>query len=262
MTGKEKRNAEKTQPGNPHGLTRKQHVLPARSIERFTRSDGYVSVLLKNRPDHTKSIRVSPDNPLFCADRVWAHGSEISCKNSIEDPFQELAERILSGETTTIGEDDKAIVDSFYGLWDARAYFKANPPIDVSINGVTGIEHKLSKDEQELLEKNNVSYITPDLKFPGRDLASGWIAMRINQYRRELKGLNWSIVRSHEWEFFVPNAPKFHYVPISPTISLIADYAQDQLPKEDVGHINRLLYGLTDSYIFARNFSKCCVLLP
>ncbi|AKS23467.1 hypothetical protein ABH19_06490 [Leptospirillum sp. Group II 'CF-1'] len=165
----------------------------------------------------------------------------------------------MTGETTSFGEEDKAVVDSFYGLWDARAYFMANPPRDVSINGITGVEHKLSKDEQEFLEKNNVSYITPDFKLTARDIAGDLIAMRIMKYRKELKGLNWSIIRTCESEFFVPNAPKFHYVPISPNISLIADYPQIYLPKEEVGRINGLLYGLTDSYIFARDFSKCCV---
>ena len=258
MTDQERRKPEKTQPGNPHGLTLKQHILPARSIERFAGTDGCVSVIFKNRPTLQGSIRVSPDNPLFCANRVWDHGSEISSKSSIEDPFQELAERIISGATTSIGEEDKAVVDSFYGLWESRAWFNANPPTDILINA-TGVEYNLSKDEQELLEKNNVTYVTPELKIKGRDLAGEWISMRIIRWRYELIGINWSIVRTSEWEFFVPNAPKFHYVPISPTVSLIAEYPQGFIEWTEVGRINGLLYGLTDSYIFARDFSRCCV---
>ena len=253
-----RRKPEKTQPGNPHGLTLNQHILPARSIERFADPKGCVYVLFKNRPTQG-SIPVSPNNPLFCAKRIWDHGSEISCKTSIEDPFQELAERILLGVTTTIVEKDKFIVDSFYGLWEARSFYNLNPLSDVTLSSAIAVERELSKDEQELLEKNNISFVKPNLTLSGRDLAGDLIAVRINKYRNELKEVNWSIVRSSEWEFIVPNAPKFHYVPISPTISLIAEYSLDLLSKEEVGQINGLLCGLTDSYIFARDFSRCCI---
>jgi len=254
-----RRKSEKTQPGNPHELTLKQHILPAKSIGRFAGSDGCVSVIFKNRPNSQRSIRVSPDNPLFCANRVWDHGSEISCKTSIEDPFQELAERILSGITTTIMGEDKSIVDSFYGLWEARSFYNLNPLPDVPLSGVIAVERELSIDEQELLEKNNISFVKPNLTFSGRDLAGDMIAVRINKYRKELEGVSWAIVRTIKWEFFVPNAPKFHYVPISPTVSLIANYSQYLIEREEVGRINGLLYKLTDSYIFARDFSRCCV---
>lgn len=256
-----RRKPEKTQPGNPHGLTLNQHILPARSIERFAGPKGCVYVLFKNRPNQG-SIPVSPKDPLFCAKRIWDHGSEISCKTSIEDPFQELAERILSGVTTTIVEEDKFKVDSFYGLWEARSFYNLNPLSDVPLSGAIAVERELSKDEQELLEKNNISFVKPNLTLSGRDLAGDLIAVRINKYRNELKGVNWSIVRSSEWEFIVPNAPKFHYVPISPTISLIAEYSLDLLSKEEVCRINGLLYGLTDSYIFAKDFSRCCIAYP
>ena len=257
MTGRERQKPEKTQPGNPHGLTLKQHILPARSIERFADPKGCVYVLFKNRPTQG-SIPVSPNNPLFCAKRIWDHGSEISCKTSIEDPFQELAERIISGATTSIGEEDKAVVDSFYGLWESRAWFNANPPTDILINA-TGVEYILSIDEQELSEKNNVTYVTPELKIKGRDLTGEWISIRIINWRYKLNGINWSIVRTSAGEFFVPNAPKFHYVPISPTVSLIAEYPQGFIGMEEVCRINGLLYKLTDSYIFARDFSRCCI---
>ena len=255
-----RRKPEKTQPGNPHGLTLKQHILPARSIERFADSDGRVSVIFKNKPNPQEPV--SPNNPLFCAKRIWDHGSEISCKTSIEDPFQELAERIISGETTSINEEDKAVVDSFYGLWESRAYFNANPPADILINA-TGVEYILSIDEQELSEKNNVTYVTPELKIKGRDLTGEWISIRIINWRYKLNGINWSIVRTSAGEFFVPNAPpnapKFHYVPISPIVSLIAEYPQGFIGMEEVCRINGLLYKLTDSYIFARDFSRCCI---
>ena len=191
---------------------------------------------------------------------MWDHGSEISCKTSIEDPFQQLAEGILSGVTTTIIGEDKFIVDSFYGLWEARSFYNLNPLSDVPLSGATALERELRLDEQELCEKNNISFVKPNLRLSGRDLTGEWISMRINHWRYKLNGINWSIVRTSEWEFFVPNAPKFHYVPISPTISLIAEYSLDLLPKEEVGRINGILCGLTDSYLFARDFSKCCIL--
>jgi hypothetical protein len=35
---------EKTQPGNPHKLTKEQHVNPVRTIKRFAGPDGMVEV--------------------------------------------------------------------------------------------------------------------------------------------------------------------------------------------------------------------------
>jgi hypothetical protein len=63
---------EKTLPDNKHQLTRKQHVFPVRSIERFVDQSGGVAVFdmlrVKERP-------ARPEDILFCARRAWGCGA-------------------------------------------------------------------------------------------------------------------------------------------------------------------------------------------
>ena len=55
---------EKTQKGNPHALTVRQHTVPVRSIERFSSTDGRVHVrYLRNG----KELRLRPEDQFFCA---------------------------------------------------------------------------------------------------------------------------------------------------------------------------------------------------
>lgn len=250
-----RRRAEFIQKGNPHKLTLRQHVLPKRSIERFLGEDGCVSVLFKNRPSVSGPKRVKPKDPLFCADRVWDQQSEIGWKRRIEDPFQKLADRITSGETSSINLKDKDIIDSFYALWEARAFFRDNPPQDIPLNGVW-VERSLTKDEQEFLEKNYITVVRQDLMLSGRHVANFEIEKRILHSLQVLANINWTIVRSNQWEFFVPDYPYDPIVPISPTISLIAQHTKSLLQKEEVGWINGLVFNNANSYIFAKDFTE------
>ena len=123
------REAEKTQKGNPHNLTCRQHILPRKSIERFADKDGLVSVLFLKGSKSGKSERLPSKNDLFCAKRAWDQRSEVITKKVYEDPFQELAERIVSGETQSLGPKDNITATAFWGLWRARFLADSrNPP--------------------------------------------------------------------------------------------------------------------------------------
>lgn len=116
-----KRKAEKTQPRNPHRLTLRQHVLPVKSIERFSGKDGCVSVLFKEERGSSK--RIPPKDRIFWAERVWDQRSEVIMKKVYEDPFQDLAERIISGKTQFLDSQDKITATdhcySFLGFMDS-----------------------------------------------------------------------------------------------------------------------------------------------
>ena len=154
-----KREAEKTQKRNPHNLTCLQHILPRKSIERFADKDGLVSVLFLKGSKSGKSERLSSKKDLFCAKRAWDQRSEVITKKVYEDPFQELAERIVSGETQSLGPKDNITATAFWGLWRARFLANLSQPEDKTVIGCTGIE---LKDLRESIEKNLGLFINPE----------------------------------------------------------------------------------------------------
>lgn len=251
-----KREAEKTQPGNPHRLTRRQHILPAKNIERFACNDGLVSVLFLKGPKKGKSERLQPKNSLFCAHRVWDQRSE-NLGKQIEDRFQELVDRITSGKTGAIGAGDKIIVDELFCLWEARSFFKANPPQDQPVKGCTGIE---SKDQQEILERNHALFINQALAIPGRSIAGFGITRRSESTFMGLERQEWTIVESTEVEFIAPDLPRILYVPITPTICLVGLSQKTDpkitIDKNEVGELNKRLLSNADFFVFARNLGR------
>ncbi|MHB1756771.1 MAG: hypothetical protein ACYCT9_04570 [Leptospirillum sp.] len=248
------RKAEKTQLGNPHRLTRKQHVLPVKSIERFSGKDGCVSVLFKEARGGSK--RIPPKDRIFWAERVWDQRSEVIMKKTYEDPFQELAERIISGTIQSIGPDDNITATAFWGLWVARFQAKLNPPEDRPVIGCTGIG---SKDLREVIEKKHAMFINPDGTLPGRAIAGMDIQKQIDRTLMEFENWNWVIASAEEPEFIVPDCPRFMYIPISPKIGLTANdqklNGKIKLTRENMAVINKSLFEVSDRYIFGNSLN-------
>ena len=131
------------QKGNPHSLTRNQHVFPVASLRRLADSSGSVSVLRKGwrRP---KSLLIR--NPIFCARRTWDHRSEYGYMRHIESRFQALASRIV-GAYRALSEPECKFVTEFYALWRHRAIQRGKSEPDVSIRGV--FPDNISEDQRE-----------------------------------------------------------------------------------------------------------------
>lgn len=126
---------EPTQPGNPHKFTLNQHVFPKASIERFAGEDGCVEIY---SIPHRKVLRLKPNNPIFCAQRVWDQKTEAAVSRRIEDKFQALADAIERGTVTTIGIWEKRTVEQFFSLWRTRQKFRVEGLEDVRLHGVEG----------------------------------------------------------------------------------------------------------------------------
>jgi len=88
---------ERPQKGNPHGLTRGQHVIPMATLLRFAASDGLVEVHLRDG----RSQRLPTDNQLFSVDRLWDQRAEAGYMKSVEDNFQALVDML---ETERLGQ--------------------------------------------------------------------------------------------------------------------------------------------------------------
>lgn len=246
---------EKPQKGNPHGLTVMQHAFPRASIARFVDVDSRVAVLYIPAK---KELRLNPSDQLFCAKRIWDHRAEEGYMKKIEDAFQSLAEAMIDGRVTNIGFFEKPIVNDFFALWNIRAHRKSQPISDQPINGIVALERNLTKDQQELLERNHISFIRPDLKIPGRHLAGINIQMNLNTVRRQLDDAQWGILKACEGEFIVPdNFSNARVVPVTPTMCLFSQSHNDVISLAEVGKINRYAIASSTEYFFARDFTKC-----
>lgn len=232
-----------------------QHTFPRASIARFADGDGRVSV---SHIPTTKQLRLLPGDQLFCAKRTWDQRAEEDFMKQIEDAFQSLAEAVVDGRVTHIGMFEKPIVNDFFALWNIRAHRKAQPIADQTINGIVALERDLTKDQQELLEKHHISFIRPDLKIPGRQLAGVNIQMNLDIVRRQLADAQWGILTAGEGDFLVPdNFSNARVVPVTPTMCLFSQSDNDVISRAEVAEINRHAIASSVEYFFARDISRC-----
>lgn len=245
---------EKPQKSNPHALTVNQHCFPLRSISRFTDIDRRIAVDLIQ---HNKVVRLAPDNNIFCAKRVWDQRAESGYMKDIEDKYQNLADSIIAGSTKTIDFFLTPIVNDMFALWNIRTLRRQNPIEDQKINAL-GMETELTKDEQEIFEKNRIGFARPDLTIPGRQLSGIHIQTNLIRVRKQLKDAEWGILVAGQGEFIVPDIfSNARVLPVSPTICLYSPSENDIIDVNEVRGINRLAIASSKEYFFARDFAVC-----
>lgn len=248
---------EKTQKGNPHQLTIKQHILPARSIARFLDASGRVSVFNKKAG---KIIQAKPDDQIFCAKRIWDQRAESGYMKKIEDRFQSLADSILEGNQNNIGPLENRIITDMFVLWNIRAHRNRNPIKDKKIENALAISRELSKNEQEILESKHVGFIKPDYTMPGRSLAGLNIQMNIDIARESMRDAQWGVLTAKDGEFIVPdNFSNARVLPLTPKHCLVSERDNDVISFQEVQHINRMALANNLDFWFARDVSKCPV---
>jgi hypothetical protein len=246
---------EKPQKGNPHRLTIRQHTFPRASIARFADSSGRVHV---HKVSANRSFFVAPDNALFCAKRVWDQLAEDSFANKIERPFQTLANAIVEGVVSALGESEKKTINSFFALCLIRADWKSIRVPNHQIPGAVGFEYETSKDLQEELEARNVICFGPDLTFPGRISAGIVMQSRIAELQSDLADARWGILRAGKGEFLIgDNVSYGRILPISPVMCLVSVVDNEALTESQVAWLNRETISHSREYYFARDLFKC-----
>lgn len=244
---------EATQKGNPHCLTKHQHIFPAASIRRFVDYDGRVQTFSFLA---SKVLRLKPSDQVFCALRVWDQRTEVAVGKTIEDRFQQLANSIMSGVTHTIGLMERRVVDDLFSLWRTRHRFYIEGLNDILIPGIKGDE--LTHDEEERLEKKHVIFVREGGVMPGRFSAGPQVFGYLDSFRHANSNRNWGIVRAQEGEFVVPDCfQDLMIMPVSPTVSLVADHRDAGIPLDQVAMINREAVARSTHHYFARNLSSC-----
>jgi hypothetical protein len=250
---------EKTQRGNPHELTVRQHVFPARSIARFTEGgvvDLYDLIRGKGRP-------ARPDDDAFCAARAWSHGAEHGFMKEIEDAFQKLVGPISPVDRPEFDRGQTEVISEFYGLWSARAQWRRLPQQTIKPSAeILGTRVDYTEDDLELLERNSIGAFRPDGSIAMRDIAAIRIRVDVDRTRDSMAGRQWGVLTAADGEFCVPDTPKLAIIPISPVMILAADGPSEPVDRLEVEHINRELRSGAREYVFARSLAACPGLPP
>jgi hypothetical protein len=243
---------EKPQTGNPHKLTFWQHVFPATSIRRFAGGDGRVAV--KHR-QADKEFRLLPNDMLFCAQRSWDQRAEAGYMKQVENDFQIVADEIISG-LRALNNEKSRLVTRLFALWCARFRQRHSPSTDHVVNGVA-CEY-LSKDQEEILEGNWGGFFRANQTMPGRFVAGLQIQLAIDQFEAYFQGHHWGVVAAGEGEFLLPDTfGTLVAVPLTPTISLVCDSDNLEIPMPQVAKLNRRAMQSARDFYIARDFSMC-----
>ncbi len=195
---------EKTQPGNPHQLTIKQHCFPKKSIERFCNENGVVEVYLI---DKNKTVLMKPDNEIFCARRVWDQRAEALFMQGIENAYQDVVSQLeVEDWSRRLGIEENQTVTDMYSLWHVRCCWKNKYLNDQELPGALPARPGYSQDDREALEKSNmVTSIDRGASafLPGRHIAGTLVQNDYGRVRNALRGYSWGIVQS-VWRIYCP----------------------------------------------------------
>lgn len=244
---------EKTQKGNPHQLTVRQHVFPRASIERFANGGGVeVRDLMR---DITR--RAGADDDLFCANRAWAHGPEAGWMKEKEDAFQALAGQALRDRPPTFDDRSAEVITEFYALWQARAERRRLPMQTIPPSpDVIRMRRNYTDDELEFLEKNGINAFRSDGSIRMRHIMGPVIRLAMDRIRDAMAGRRWTLLEAIDGEFCVPDLPAHGIIPLTPSVVLHSTWI-GVASVEDVAEINAGMVGCAREYVFARSLDRC-----
>ncbi len=248
---------ERTQPGNPHQLTIRQHLLPSRTIERFCGRDGLVHVrMITENLDR----RFKPDNPLFCTMRSWDQKAESGLGKSIEDCYQAIAHRLADRSLTSLTADMHRPITEMYLLWRFRCLRAREPLPDLPINAVAG-ERDMTLDAQERLEKGWVMFLKPDGSLPGRMAAGMMLLTAIDRaWVGGAHAMRWGVFYGSGQEFLVPDAfIDQPILPVAPGVCLASGAVDAELTFDEVARVNCDAVQSASRYWFVHDISRCPV---
>src|SRR6266852_3378065 len=219
-----RRRGERTQKGNPHQLTREQHVIFVASLRRFAAPDGLVEVHLRDG----RTARIQLDNQLFCVERLWDQRAEAGYMKAIEDDFQALVDMLATGRIGPLSPEEHRRITQYWLLWYWRNHFIDSPLEDVRLNGIVG--EQLTKDEKEILESQWAAFAVEGGKLPRRTLTGLRIQMAIDLGQNQLANKRWGVLRSPHLNLAIGDRPGgLMSITASPRLLLAADNPDGEL---------------------------------
>lgn len=228
---------EKTQKGNPHELTVRQHVHSAACIERFANDDGFVAV---SRRDSSRVFLVRPNDDLFVTKRAWSHGIEHGLFYEIETRFQQAVTQAL----TTTDEVDHSAITDYAVVWVIRDHLAQADREPIVLTEICG--SGLTKDEEEMLETQGAGFVRDGGLMPAH--ISRWpMAMALfDEKRVRLDWVRWRVGTTPLGTYIIcPDAFRsmdVAAIPINPTTALVACHdggPPDEMTLDLVHRLNR-----------------------
>jgi hypothetical protein len=239
-----RRRGERTQKGNPHQLTREQHVIPVATLRRFALPDGRVEVHLRDR----RIVKLPVDDQLFCVERLWDQRAEAGYMKKIEDEFQALVSELEAGRSGPLSSDEDRCITRFWGLWHWRNHFIDSPLEDTNLNFIAG--GSLSLDQKEILESRGYIFAVGDGRLPARMMTGLRIQMAIDHYEMANGGRHWGVLRSSFLPLIIGDRPgNLMALSATPRLLLAADNPDGELTQSEAFKANQA------ALAFSRNFS-------
>jgi hypothetical protein len=244
------------QKGNPHELTRRQHILPVASIDRFCDAKGLVTVVPKSG---IAEYKVRCEDPRFTVHRAWDQKSEDLAKTEYEDPFQAVAKELRSPMLRALSPSESAIVSNMYGLWRIRSILADETHDEIELVGMLGprnIDNQWSQDEGEQLERGWSPVLAGAHPVVVAKRFFAWPRittdiMRTLAYCRDRK---WALIDSLDGEFCVSDrAPSQVVMPLTPTRIAALDALPQSLPRRQVSMINARMREASKHFIFGHS---------
>ena len=244
-----RRRGERTQKGNPHRLTREQHVIPVATLRRFAQPDGRVEVHLRDG----RMAKLSVDNQLFCVERLWDQRAEAGYMKKIEDEFQALIDELEAGRVEGLSSDEHRCVTRFWGLWHWRNHFIDSPLEDTPLNGIAG--ESLTLDKKEILESNWYAFAVGEGKLPARVMTGLQIQLAIDRYEMANGGKRWGVLRSPVLPLIIGDRPgNLMSIPASPRVLLAADNPDGELTQFEAFRANQAALALSRNFAVIGRF--------
>lgn len=244
-----RRRGERTQKGNPHRLTREQHVIPVATLRRFAQSDGEVEVHLRDG----RIVKLPVNDQLFCVERLWDQRAEAGYMKKIEDEFQALIDGLESCRFASLTSEQHRCITRFWGLWHWRNHFIDSPLEDTPLNGIAG--ESLTLDQKEILESRWYTFAVGAGKIPARMMTGLQIQVAIDRYEMANGGKHWGILRSPALPLIIGDRPgNLMAIPASPRLLLAADNPDGELTKLEALRANHTALKLSRHFAVIGRF--------
>jgi hypothetical protein len=239
-----RRRGESPLKGNPHKLTRDQHVIPVATLKRFADSDGLVEVHLRDG----RIQKLPTDNQLFSVDRLWDQRAEAGYMKSIEDDFQALVDLLEARRFGPLSPMEHRIITRFWSLWRWRNHFIDCPAEAQPLNGI--MPDKLSKDQRETLESKWALFIGEDSTLSARMVTGMRIQFLIDRDEVQLLENRWGVLHATAPNLMVPDRPSsLMSVPASPRLLIAAQNPDGELGVPEIVRANNLAIQLSRNYV-------------
>lgn len=238
---------EPTQKGNPHQITKKQHIHTAHCIGMFEK-DGYVQV---KELATGETLKREKRAAIFCAKRIWDERAEKGYMAKIEDDFHKEVDNAEIGRSR-----NHLAISTYHLLWFLRHNFFVSPIPDIPLVGVSG--SGVNKDQSEIVESKWGGHIRDNGVLPSRFATSVEIQRLIDMNISQYSQLRWGLLRATEGEFLVADCYQEHcFMPLSPTMAFYAQTEDTEINREDLVALNTASISKATNYYFGRDLAQC-----